>query len=218
MDNKKAYIKKRQVTLIGVVVNILLSIIKYVIGVLSGSSALIADATHSVSDYITDMAVLVGLKLSSKPADENHPYGHGKFETFASLGVGVLLFGAAAFLIYSGITTLKALFEGQSFVKPTYYWALVAAGVSIAFKEWLYRYTIYYGKKLNSSSLIANAYHHRSDSYSSIGVMVGIVCVLISPQLAFMDPLSGIIVALLIAHMAWKISVPAFHELLDRVP
>ncbi len=217
MDNQKIYNQKKRVTLIGTAVNLVLSLIKYIVGVISGSSALIADATHSVSDYITDIVVLIGLKLSSKPADSDHPYGHGKIESFSTMGVGLALFAAGGFLIYEGVHSLVNLYYGQSSLSADYYWAFIAAVVSIISKEWLYRYTIYQGKKLNSSSLIANAYHHRSDSYSSIGVLIGISCTLLSSDLAFMDPLSGIIVAFFIIYMGWKIIKPSFLVLVDTV-
>ncbi|MDH4127194.1 MAG: cation-efflux pump [Spirochaetota bacterium] len=215
MDSKNSYILKRRVTLIGTLINLVLSAIKYVIGFISGSSALIADATHSVSDYITDIAVLIGLKISSKPADKDHPYGHGKFETISVLIIGIALVIASGFLVYEGI---KTIISGKTFVRGEYLWAIITAFVSVVVKEGLYRYTILYGRRLNSPSMIANAYHHRSDSYSSIGVLIGMTISFIFPELAFMDPLSGIVVAFFILQMSWKILKPTLHELVDTVP
>ncbi len=218
MENQKIYHQKRNVTLVGLFVNILLSIIKYIVGIIGGSSALIADAIHSISDSVTDFVVLIGIRFSSIPADKNHPYGHGKFETFASFSIGIVLIGAAGILIYECVGKMIDLFEGKSFIQDGYEFTLIAAFFSVISKEILYRYTIHYGKKLNSSSLIANAREHRSDAISSIGVIIGVVCALLSPKLLFMDPLAGMIVSGIIAHMGWKIMASAFHELVDTIP
>lgn len=218
MESQKAYTKKKRVTLIGALINLILSLTKYIIGVLSGSPVLIADAIHSIGDYITDITVLAGLKFSSMPPDEDHPYGHGKFETIASLVVGLALVVTAGFLIYNGLITLIEFINGKSFISEEYHWAFFVALVSVILKEWLYRYTLFYGQKLNSSSLIANAYHHRSDSYSSIGALIGIASAYIFPKLSFMDPLASVVVAFFIGYIGWKILKPTLSELVDTAP
>lgn len=217
VDDKDYKIKQR-VTIVGTLVNVILAVVKYIFGVISGSSALIADATHSASDYVTDLAVLIGLKLSSRPADEDHPYGHGKYETMTTLIIGIAIVLAAGILFYDGIMALAAYFEGGTTTKDNYFWAIIAAVFSVASNEGLYHYTKYFGKKLKSSALLANAYHHRSDGLSSIAVLIGVLFAYFSPELAFMDPVAAIVVAFMVLKMAWEVLQSAFSELVDTVP
>ena len=156
---KKIY----RITFIGSIVNFMLLAFKFVAGVLGHSSAMIADAVHSLSDFITDVIVIVFVKIAGKPVDDDHAYGHGKYETLASVIVGIILGIVGVGLAWSGIEKTIGFFKGEPIESPTYL-ALAAAVISIVAKESLYRYTVSAGKDLNSPALVANAWHHRSDA------------------------------------------------------
>ena len=162
-----------KVTLIGSACNVVLMVLKFIAGTLAHSSAMIADAVHSLSDFITDLVVLVFVKISAKPQDNSHDYGHGKFETIASFLIGLALLGAAIGIIYSGGTKLVAWLGGAELAAPGWL-ALWAALLSIVVKEALYQSTAYRGRAVESQALTANAWHHRSDALSSIGTAIGI--------------------------------------------
>ena len=196
------------VTLVGSVVNIVLTVFKILAGVMGRSTAMIADGIHSLSDLLSDIIVIVFVKISSKGRDKNHDYGHGKFETFATLIISLMLIVVAANLMSGGIGKIKAILGGEQVSSPGMiaFWAAVA---SIIFKEALYHYTIIQGKALNSPMMIANAWHHRSDAMSSIGSLIGIGGAI------FLDPVTGCIISIFIFVMAVRMSVPAIKELLD---
>ena len=205
-----------RITLWGALVNVLLLIFKYTAGILGRSSAMVADATHSLSDFMSDVVVVVFLKLSSKPRDDQHQYGHGKYETFATLIVGVILFFVALYLFLGSLQSIINWFEGAELQQPGRI-ALIAALLSILLKEWLYRITLNRGKKHNSSSVIANAWHHRSDAFSSIGTAIGIAgATLLGARWAVLDPAAAVIVSFFIFKAAFSIAMPSINELLEH--
>lgn len=204
-----------RVTLIGSIVNAALIILKFVAGVAGRSSALIADAVHSLTDFITDVVVLIFVKLSGKPRDKVHSYGHGKFETLATLIIGVFLTGAGAGLLVSGIRKVISSLNGNTLPEPTWL-AFSVAAASIVVKEILYRYTVRVGKKVNSDAVIANAWHHRSDAISSLGTVVGIGgAILLGEKWRILDPMAAALVSVFIIKSGWDIIRPAVNELLE---
>ncbi|MDE6288703.1 MAG: cation diffusion facilitator family transporter [Muribaculaceae bacterium] len=209
---KKIY----KVTLIGSVVNIILVVFKFIAGVIGHSAAMIADAVHSLSDLLSDAVVLIFVKIAGKPEDEDHDYGHGKFETLASVIVGLLLGVVGIGLAWEGITKTIDFFKGEDLGSPNY-WALSAAVLSIILKELLYRYTIKSGKSLDSSALIANAWHHRSDALTSIATLVGIAGAMIFGKNGrVLDPLAAVVVSGFIIKAAWVLMKPGLEELLEK--
>jgi cation diffusion facilitator family transporter len=198
------------------IINLLLSIGKGVVGALAGSDALIADAVHSAADLVGSLAVIIGLRIARKPPDEDHPYGHGKAELIAATIVGGFLVAAAVEVGYS---------SGKSLFYPPKHpdlMAAYAAGAAILVKEFLYHFNIRLGRKLNSKSLIASAYDHRSDVYSSFAALIGIVLSIIGARehilwLRYMDAIAGLFVALLVLKMAISIAWDALQSLMDRV-
>jgi cation diffusion facilitator family transporter len=204
-----------RVTLVGSVGNVLLTIVKFIAGVLGHSSAMVADAVHSLSDLVTDAVVLVFVGISARPQDESHDYGHGKFETLASLLISLALVAAAIGIIVSGAVKFAAWLGGEELTPPGSL-ALWVALLSIALKEAMYRYTAIQGRKLNSPALTANAWHHRSDALSSIGAAIGIGgAVLLGGRWAVLDPLASIVVGGMLVGVAWKILRPSMGELTD---
>lgn len=202
-------------TLVGLVVNVVLTVAKYAAGVWGNSGAMIADATHSLSDLLTDFAVLLGLRYTGKPADDDHAYGHGRIETLAAAfcGLVLLIVGAGIFLDGSG-KILHAV-QGNLLPKPGLI-ALWAALISILSKEILFRYTLAKGRKLNSMSLQANAWHHRSDAMSSVGAFLGIGGSLVGGEKwTILDPIAAVAVSLLILHAAVAIFWNSIKEVLD---
>lgn len=203
------------VTLVGSVVNIVLTVFKILAGIMGRSTAMIADAIHSLSDLLSDIIVIVFVKISSKGRDKNHDYGHGKFETFATLIISLMLIVVAANLMSGGIGKIKAILGGEQVSSPGMI-ALWAAVASIVFKEALYHYTIIQGKALNSPMMIANAWHHRSDAMSSIGSLIGIGgAIFLGNKFVILDPVTGCVISIFIFVMAVRMSVPAIKELLD---
>lgn len=203
------------VTLVGSVVNIVLTVFKILAGIMGRSTAMIADGIHSLSDLLSDIIVIVFVKISSKGRDKNHDYGHGKFETFATLIISLMLIVVAANLMSGGIGKIKAILGGEQVSSPGMiaFWAAVA---SIIFKEALYHYTIIQGKALNSPMMIANAWHHRSDAMSSIGSLIGIGgAIFLGNNFVILDPVTGCVISIFIFVMAVRMSVPAIKELLD---
>ena len=191
-----------KVTLIGSAGNVVLLTFKFAAGILAHSSAMIADAVHSLSDFLTDVMVLVFVHVSAKSQDESHDYGHGKFETVASFLIGLALMAAATGIIVAGCTKLAAWLRGEDLTMPGTL-ALWAALVSVAVKETLYQYTIRRGQALESQAVIANAWHHRSDALSSIGAAIGIGgAILLGNRWAVLDPLASILVGLMLVRVA----------------
>ena len=183
-----------KVTLVGSAGNVALLTFKFIAGVMGHSSAMIADAVHSLSDFITDIIVLAFVHVSAKPQDVGHDYGHGKYETFASFIIGLALLAAATGIIVSGVAKVIDWAGGEQLAAPGWL-ALVAAVVSIMVKEVLYRYTVRRGKRLDSQAMIANAWHHRSDAFSSIGAALGIGgAILLGNRWTVLDPLASVVV------------------------
>ena len=191
-----------KVTLVGSVGNVVLMVFKFVAGIIGHSSAMIADAIHSLSDFLTDLVVLVFVHISAKPQDESHDYGHGKFETIASFLIGLALMAVAGGIIYAGGAKLIAWLQGGQLVAPGTL-ALWAALVSIVVKEALYHYTALRGKQLESSAMTANAWHHRSDALSSIGAALGIGgAILLGNRWTVLDPLASVVVGAMLIKVA----------------
>lgn len=205
-----------KVTLIGGVVNFLLIILKFAAGIFGKSGAMIADAVHSLSDFATDVIVLVCVKISNKPIDRKHDYGHGKFETLASVVVAIVLLFVGVGIFWNGTKAIYGvLFMDEILTKPTVF-AFWAAIVSIVSKEIIYQFTIVVGKKYNSSAVIANAWHHRSDAFSSIGTAIGIGgAVFLGDKWIILDPIAAVVVSLFIMNAAISILKPSLDELLD---
>lgn len=205
-----------KVTLVGSGGNLLLLILKFVAGVVGHSSAMMADAVHSLSDFFTDLIVLLFVKVSAKPQDESHDYGHGKFETLATLFIGLALTGAAIGIIVSGASKFMGWLGGESLETPGKM-ALWAALLSIVLKEVLYQYTVVKGRSLNSQAVVANAWHHRSDAFSSIGAAIGIGgAILLGERWAVLDPLASIVVGSMLVKVAWDLLKGCFGELTDQ--
>lgn len=203
------------VTLVGSVVNIILTVFKIFAGVLGRSTAMIADGIHSLSDLLSDIVVIVFVKISAKGRDKDHDYGHGKFETFATLIISLMLIVVAANLMSGGINKIRMILDGGEVSSPGMI-ALWAAVASIVLKEILYRYTIIQGRALNSPMMIANAWHHRSDAFSSVGSLLGIAgAIFLGDKFVILDPITGCVISIFILVMAVKMSVPAIKELLD---
>ena len=205
----------QHVTWIGFFVNLALTAFKLFAGIWGKSSAMIADAIHSLSDFITDIIVITFIRISNKGKDESHDYGHGKFETFATMLIGVALIAVAIGIFYSGLKKCILAIHGTVLPQPSMI-ALIAALISIVSKEILFRYTKKKGVLIKSPSVIANAWHHRSDALSSIGTFLGIGgAIFFGEKWRILDPIAAIIVSCLIMVVATKISKDAIAELLD---
>jgi len=204
-----------KVTLVGSVGNVVLLTFKFIAGVFGHSSAMIADAVHSLSDFLTDVVVIIFVHISSKPQDESHDYGHGKFETIASFLIGLALMVAAMGIVVAGGSKLADWLGGEQLEAPGSL-ALWAALLSIVIKELLYRYTARRGKVLNSQATIANAWHHRSDALSSIGAAIGIGgAILLGDRWTVLDPLASIIVGCMLIKVAIELLKTSVGELTD---
>ena len=205
-----------RVTLAGSAVNVVLLVFKFVAGFLGGSAAMIADAVHSLSDFITDVIVLLFVKLSSKPEDSDHDYGHGKYETLATSLIGLALMFVGVMIMHNGVCSIASAIMGNPLPQPGMI-ALAAALVSIALKEWAYRFTVKVGRKCESQAVIANAWHHRSDALSSIGTAVGIGgAILLGEKWAVLDPIAAVVVSVFIIRTAWQLTKQSAGELLEQ--
>ena len=205
-----------KVTLVGSLVNILLVACKFAAGFWGKSAAMIADAVHSLSDLITDLIVIVFVRISSKPEDKDHDYGHGKYETLATLLIGAALLAVGVGICWSGVESIVLFFRGETLQSPGWI-ALAAAIVSIVSKEILFHYTRVVGKRYNSPAVIANAWHHRSDAFSSIGTAIGIGgAILLGDSWRVLDPLAAVIVSVFIVQVAVKQLKSCVDELLER--
>lgn len=198
------------VSIVSIVVNIALSLMKLFAGIVAHSGAMISDAIHSASDVFSTIIVIVGVRISSKKEDKEHPYGHDRMECVASLILAGLL-AVTGFLIgKSGVQTIAS---GKAIAVPGVL-ALVAAVVSIAVKEWMYHYTIRAAKRVNSSALKADAWHHRSDALSSVGALIGIAGARLG--LPILDPLAEIIIALMVIKVGFDIGKDSINKMVDR--
>ena len=205
-----------KVTWIGFFVNVLLSVGKLIAGFVGRSGAMIADGVHSVSDFATDIVVLLFVRISAKPKDEDHDYGHGKYETLATVVIGVALAAVAIGILVDSAERIAQVLRGESIARPGIV-ALVAAAVSIVAKEALYWYTMLTAKRVDSPALKANAWHHRSDAFSSIGTLIGIGgAYFLSEQWRVLDPIAAIVVGALIIKVAYDLVMPGLNELLER--
>lgn len=205
-----------RVTLVGGAVNVILLLFKFVAGVLAHSSAMIADAVHSFSDFITDVIVLVFVRISSMPEDKGHDYGHGKYETLASTIIGLALAAVAVGIIVSGATKIAAWCRGEELASPGLL-ALWAALLSILLKEAVYQYTIRKSRNLDSPALKANAWHHRSDALSSIGTAIGIGgAIVLGQRWAVLDPLASLVVGAFIVKVAVKMLKDGIDDLMEK--
>ncbi len=201
----------RKVTWVGLGWNAALSVAKLVVGVVGNSQALVADAIHSASDFATDVAVIVGSHFWNSPPDAEHPYGHRRFETLITIGIGLAV---AAVGVGIGYKSVLALLAGE--VSHPEMSVAIMALVSILVKEGLFHYTRNAGRKIRSQALEANAWHHRSDSFSSIPVLVAVIFAILLPQMWFADSVGALIVAFFIMHSAIEIAAPGLHQLVDR--
>jgi cation diffusion facilitator family transporter len=207
--------KVKQITWIGFATNILLSVGKVLTGILGKSTAMIADGIHSLSDLITDVIVLVFFRISDAEKDEKHPYGHGKFETFSTFLIALILLFVGFAIFYEGTCKIISVMKGEILPRP-HLIAFWVAIISIVVKELLFQYTKIVGKQTNSSSVIANAWHHRSDAFSSIGVAIGIAgAMFLSDKWVVLDPIACVIVSFFIMKIAITLSVSSIQELME---
>ena len=197
-------------------VNMLLFVFKLIAGILGRSGAMVADAIHSASDFVTDIIVLAFVRISAKPRDDDHHWGHGQYETLASLIIGRALFAVGVEILIDSGEKIKAVVEGEVLPRPGAI-ALIAAAVSIVAKEVLYQWTVRVGKRVESPSVVANAWHHRSDALSSIGVLLGIgLAYFLGEEWRIADPIAAIVVAALIMKVAIELGRNALAELLEK--
>lgn len=217
MDNTIEIRQKEivKVTLIGTIINAILIILKFTAGIIGNSAAMVADGVHSLSDFLTDFVVIVMLKISSKPSDEDHDFGHGKYETLATTIIGLLLILVGGGILFSGATKIYGFINGEDLVSPGWL-AFGAAIASILLKEGIFQYTIVKSDTLKSEALVANAWHHRSDALSSIGTAIGIgAACLLGDKWAILDPLAAVIVSFFIFKVAIQLIRSSVSQLLE---
>ena len=205
-----------RITLAGSIVNVVLLVFKFAAGILGHSAAMIADAIHSLSDFLTDIIVIVFVRLSSKPADNDHDYGHGKYETLATSVIGLALAVVAVLIGWDGIEKIADALQGNRLESPGII-ALWAALLSIVLKEWIFRATRKVANEVKSKALEANAWHHRSDALSSVGTAIGIGgAMMLGDGWEILDPIAAIVVCVLIIVTAFRIIRQASGELLEE--
>lgn len=211
--DKKVY----RVTLLGSVVNLLLLVFKFVAGVLGHSAAMIADAVHSLSDFVTDLIVIVFVKISSKPEDADHAYGHGKYETLASCIIGLALIVVGVMMGYNAMVKIVDVVKNGTELASPGIIALAAAVLSIVLKEWMFHLTRKVAREVDSPAVEANAWHHRSDALSSVGTAIGIGgAVLLGSKWAVLDPIAALVVSVFIVVQAAKILSDAIDQLMEK--
>ena len=211
--DKKVY----RVTLPGSVVNLLLLVFKFVAGVLGHSAAMIADAVHSLSDFVTDLIVIVFVKISSKPEDADHAYGHGKYETLASCIIGLALIVVGVMMGYNAVVKIVDVVRNGTELASPGIIALAAAVLSIVLKEWMFHLTRKVAREVDSPAVEANAWHHRSDALSSVGTAIGIGgAVLLGSKWAVLDPIAALVVSVFIVVQAAKILSDAIGQLMEK--
>jgi len=193
----------------GLVVNLALAAAKLSAGLLGHSQAVVADAVHSLSDIVTDIALILGVRYWSAPADERHPHGHRRFETLVTVFIGLMVAAAAVGIGWDAVTSFGRPSHPPSAI------ALAAALLSIGVKEALYRWTAKMGKKTGSSALVANAWHHRTDALSSVPVAIAVSIAMIDHRFAVVDQIGALVVAVFVLHAAFRIIRPALEELVD---
>lgn len=206
MERKQA----NRVSVITIVINLLLSLMKFVAGFIGHSQAMISDAVHSASDVVSTIAVIFGVNMSMKKSDDDHPYGHERIESIFSIILAMMLFATGMGI---GLTAIKTIINGSEIVIPGKI-ALGAAIVSIAVKEWMYHYTKHTAVKINSSSMLADAWHHRSDALSSVGSLIGVAGAILGFPIC--EPIASIIICIFIAKAAADIFFDSVNRLVDR--
>ena len=205
-----------KVTFVGGVVNVVLLLFKFIAGILGHSAAMVADAVHSLSDFVTDIVVLVFVHISGKPKDKSHDYGHGKYETLAMTIIGIALLAVAIGIIYSGTTKIILWLNGETLEAPGML-ALWAALLSIVLKEAVYRYSMVKARQLNSQAVEANAWHHRSDALSSVGTAIGIGgAIFLGQRWTVLDPVASVIVGAFIVKVAVELLRRGIGDLLEQ--
>lgn len=204
-----------RVTIWGGVINVVLLVVKFAAGIFGHSAAMIADAVHSLTDFATDVVVLIFVHLGNKPADRDHDYGHGKYETLATAIIGTSLLAVGVLIFCSGMGKTWRVIQGEALPSPGMV-ALVAAVASIVLKEWAFRFTVKVGRRCRSEAVVANAWHHRSDALSSVGTMIGIGgAILLGNRWTVLDPLASIVVSIFIVRAAWQLMVESMGELTE---
>ena len=213
MDRSKEIYK---VTIIGGIINVVLLLFKFVAGFLGNSAAMMADAVHSLSDFVTDAIVIICIRISGKPQDKSHDYGHGKYETLALTIIGMMLLAVAMAIVYGGLTKIISWAKGEPLEAPGML-ALWAALLSIVLKEGIYRYSMVKAHQLNSQAVEANAWHHRSDALSSVGTAVGIGgAIFLGQRWTVLDPLASVIVGLFIVKVALDLFRNGIGDLMEQ--
>jgi len=208
-QSSQRYKDTMKVTLVGSAIDLALGVLKIIVGFIAQSQALIADGVHSLSDLVTDFAVLYAAKHSHREADEDHPYGHGRIETVATVALGIALIAVATGISYDA---LDRLFHPETLLMPAI-WAIYAALLSVILKEWIYRYTMRVARKYNSKMLRANAWHSRSDAISSVIVVIGVAGSMAG--LWYLDALAAVGVGLMIAKIGFDLVWDSLKELID---
>lgn len=204
-----------RVTIWGGIINVVLLVVKFAAGIFGHSAAMIADAVHSLTDFATDVVVLIFVHLGNKPADRDHDYGHGKYETLATAIIGTSLLAVGVLIFCSGAGKTWRVIQGEMLPSPGEV-ALVAAVASIVLKEWAYCFTVKVGKRCQSEAVVANAWHHRSDALSSVGTMIGIGgAILLGNRWTVLDPLASIVVSVFIVRAAWQLMMESMKELTE---
>lgn len=205
-----------RVTLVGSVINVVLLLFKFVAGIIGHSAAMLADAVHSLSDFVTDVIVLVFIRISGKPQDKSHDYGHGKYETLAMTLIGVALLLVALGILNSGAMKIKLWLDGEQLEAPGTI-ALWAALLSVVLKEGVYRYSMIKARQLNSSAVEANAWHHRSDALSSIGTAIGIGgAIFLGQRWTVLDPIASVVVGIFIVKVSVSLLRRGIGDLLEQ--
>ena len=205
----------RDITLWGSLVNIVLTVCKIVAGILGRSAAMVADGIHSLSDLMSDVVILIFVHLSSKERDCDHDFGHGKYETLATVIVSLILLVVGAELMAGGVKSIISIANGETVANPGWI-ALIAAVVSIVAKEGIYQATMAVSRKVESQALVANAWHHRSDALSSIGSLLGIGgAMLLGNKWSMLDPIASCLISIAIIVIAVKMSIPCIKDLLE---
>lgn len=204
----------RRAAVAGLVVNVVLTVLKGYAGVVSGSRALVADAVHSLSDLTTDIAIIVGARYWCKPPDDSHPMGHKGIETVVSLFIGLMLLLTGVGIAFDSI---KALGGDASSVRPGLF-AVLAAAVSLVSKEILFRWSLKKARQTGSGALAANAWHHRSDGFSSIPVLIAVSASALSSSLVFLDSIGGAVVSIFVIKAGWKVLLPVIGEVTNSAP
>jgi len=211
----KKYLKDRKIaiTIYGAVINVILSFLKIIIGIIGNSRALISDGFHTLSDLLSDIVIIVGIILGDIPSDETHNYSHKKIETFAELILGLLLIGVS---VYIGVSSAIAIYYHHE-IRPQLI-TIIAAFISIVSKEYLYRITKKVAKEENNNAILANAWHHRSDAFSSIPVFISLIIIQFFPSLHIIDAYISILIAFIIVRVGWQVSYTAFQKIIDVSP